>query len=62
MSYINNVTGYRPDILASRSVVNRNWAVIEPDGIVKNVIPGFENCDITILASPRMAPRSPTIS
>ena len=54
MSYINNVTGYRPDILKSRSVVNRNWAVIEPDGIVKNVIPGFENCDITILASPRL--------
>lgn len=42
--------------------MNRNWAVIEPDGIVKNVIPGFENCDITILASLRMAPRSPTIS
>lgn len=55
MSYLNNVTGYRKDLLGNRSVVKKsNYAVIEPDGIVKNTIPGFENCDMTILASPRL--------
>ena len=55
MGYINNVTGYREDILSNRSVIERgNFALIEPDGLVKNVIPGFENCAVTILASPNM--------
>lgn len=54
MGYRNNQTGYREDILTNRSEVKRNWAVIEPDGCVKNVIPGFENCDITILGSPKL--------
>lgn len=54
MSYINDNTGYRADILQNRSQVRRNWALIEPDGIVKNTIPGFENCDITILGSPKL--------
>ena len=55
MSYINNVTGYRKDILETRSEVHKGaWALIEPDGIVKNVIPGFVDCDTTILGSPRL--------
>jgi len=55
MSYINNVVGYRSDLLSNRSVVKKeNYALIEPDGLVKNVIPGFENCDITILSSPKL--------
>lgn len=55
MSYINDVTGYRNDILSNRSIVKRgNFALIEPDGIVKNAIPGFEKCAVTILASPQM--------
>lgn len=54
MSYLNNVTGTRKDILSNRSIVRENWALIEPDGVVKNVIPGFEGCDVTILASPRL--------
>lgn len=54
MGYRNDNTGYRDDILQNRSVVKRNWAVIEPDGCVKNVIPGFENCDVTILGSPKL--------
>jgi len=55
MSYLNNVTGYRKDLLMNRSVVKRaNYAVIEPDGIVKNTVPGFEGCDVTILASPKL--------
>lgn len=55
MSYLNEVTGYRKDILSNRSVVKHgNFALIEPDGIVKNVIPGFENCAVTILSSPKL--------
>lgn len=55
MSYLNQVTGYRDDLLGSRSIVKRgNYAVIEPDGIVKNTVPGFEKCAVTILASPKL--------
>lgn len=55
MSYLNNVTGCRQGLLENRSVIRRgNFAVIEPDGLVKNVIPGFENCETTILASPKL--------
>ncbi|HCQ88914.1 MAG TPA: (S)-ureidoglycine aminohydrolase, partial [Clostridium sp.] len=55
MSYLNKVTGYREDILTNRSIVKRgNFALIEPDGIVKNVIPNFENCEVTILSSPKL--------
>ena len=55
MSYLNGATGYRKDLLATRSIIKKgNYAVIEPDGIVKNTIPGFTGCEITILASPKM--------
>lgn len=55
MSYLNNVTGSRESLLSNRSVVRReNFVIIEPDGIVKNAIPGYENCDTTILGSPEM--------
>lgn len=55
MSYLNGQVGYREDLLTTRSVIKReNWVLIEPDGIVKNSIPGYENCDVTILASPSM--------
>ncbi|WP_313183205.1 (S)-ureidoglycine aminohydrolase [Lacrimispora sp.] len=55
MSYLNHITGYREDILSSRSIVKRgNFALIEPDGLVKNVVPGFEQCAVTILASPKL--------
>ena len=55
MGYINNVTGYRQTLLANRSVIEiGKYALLECDGLVKNVIPGFENCDVTILASPRL--------
>ena len=55
MGYINNNTGYPKDLLASRAVIKRqNFALIPPDGLVKNIIPGFENCDITILATPKL--------
>ena len=55
MSYLNNVTGYREDILINRSIIKKgNFALIEPDGLVKNTIPGFENCAVTILSSPKI--------
>lgn len=55
MGYLNGVTGYRDDLLSNRSVTKKGkYALIEPDGLVKNVIPGFENCDMTILSSPKL--------
>lgn len=55
MGYLNNVLGYRDDLLASRSIVRHgNYALLTPDGLVKNVIPGFEHCDVTILSTPKL--------
>lgn len=55
MGYLNNNTGYISDLLASRSIIKRgNYALITPDGLVKNIIPGFENCDTTILSTPKL--------
>lgn len=55
MGYLNNVVGYRNDILLNRSIIKKDYfALIEPDGLVKNNIPGFENCAVTILASPKL--------
>lgn len=50
MRYINNNTGYPKDPLASWAIIKRhNYALIPLDGLVKNIISGFKNCDITIL-------------
>lgn len=55
MSYLNQVTGYRNDLLRNRSVVKKDlYTLLEPDGLVKNVIPGFEDCEMTILSSPKL--------
>ncbi|MGF1685062.1 (S)-ureidoglycine aminohydrolase [Photobacterium minamisatsumaniensis] len=55
MGYLNDNTGYIADLLSNRSVIKKdNFAILEPDGLVKNIIPGFENCDVTILASPKL--------
>lgn len=55
MGYLNDQIGYRDDILINRSVIKKNnFALIEPDGLVENVIPGFENCSVTILSSPKI--------
>lgn len=55
MGYLNNVTGYREDLLATRSVVRHgNYALLTPDGLVKNIIPGFDICDVTILSTPKL--------
>ncbi|MCQ4179827.1 (S)-ureidoglycine aminohydrolase, partial [Klebsiella pneumoniae] len=48
MGYLNNVVGYRDDLLASRSIVRHgNYVLLTPDGLVKNIIPDFANCDVT---------------
>ncbi len=55
MSYLNGVMGYRDGILKNRSIIKKNnYALIEPDGLVKSAILGFENCDVTILSSPKI--------
>lgn len=55
MGYLNNNIGYTKDLLMSRAIIKRdNYAIIPPDGLVRNVIPGFDNCDITILATPKL--------
>jgi len=55
MGFRNNATGYPGDILETRAIIKKNnYAVIPPGGLVKNQIPGFENCEITILASPKL--------
>ena len=46
MSYLNHRIGHREALLETRSVVKKeNYVVLEVDGLVKNAIPGYENCD-----------------
>ncbi|PXV93820.1 (S)-ureidoglycine aminohydrolase [Lachnotalea glycerini] len=55
MGYMNNQIGYREGLLETRSIVKKgNYVLLEPDGLVKNSIPGYENCIITIMSSPAM--------
>ncbi|HWR45665.1 (S)-ureidoglycine aminohydrolase [Sporomusa sp.] len=47
--------GYPKDLLISRAVVKHgSYAIVPPEGLVNNVIPGFEDCKVSILASPKM--------
>ncbi len=47
--------GYPKGPLSSRSIIKKsNYALIAPEGLVKSNIFGFENCEISILASPRL--------
>ncbi|MFR6532655.1 MAG: (S)-ureidoglycine aminohydrolase, partial [Staphylococcus simulans] len=58
MGYLNHNQGYREGLLETRAVIKKdNYAVIVPDGLVNNVVPGFEDCDVTILGSPRLGAR-----
>ena len=55
MGFRNHNTGFPEDILASRAVIKKGeYALLTPDGMVNNVIPGFQNCDTTILSSPKI--------
>ncbi|WP_407855236.1 (S)-ureidoglycine aminohydrolase [Enterococcus hailinensis] len=52
MGYKNKNTGYIEGLLSSRAIIKKdNYAVLPHDGLVNNVIPGFENCDCSILGS-----------
>lgn len=47
--------GYPEGILKNRSIIKKgSYAVITPEGRVKNVVPGFELCEMTILGSPKL--------
>ncbi|CAM4048341.1 (S)-ureidoglycine aminohydrolase [Saccharibacillus endophyticus] len=55
MGYKNNNVGYLDGILTSRAVVKKNnYAILPHDGLVNNVVPGFEHTRISILGSPRL--------
>ena len=62
MSYLNGQEGYREQLLSTRSVVKKdNFVLLEVDGLVENRIPGYENCAVSIQASPEMGASSPII-
>ncbi|WP_338432856.1 (S)-ureidoglycine aminohydrolase [Clostridium tyrobutyricum] len=47
--------GYPNDVLSTRAILKKGvFAVIPPDGLVNNVIPGIEGCKVSIIASPKM--------
>ena len=47
--------GYPKDVLSTRAVVKHGcYAVIPPEGLVNNQIPGLEGCRVSIVASPKM--------
>lgn len=47
--------GYRTDLLSSRAIIKHgSFALIPPEGLVNNVIPHFEKCIISIVASPKL--------
>ena len=55
MGYKNHKTGYRDGLLTSDAKIKLGyWALLKHDGLVKNSIPGFENCNISILGTPRL--------
>lgn len=55
MGYKNNRTGYRDGLLTSDAIIQKgDFALIKHDGLVRNSIPGFENCNISILGTPRL--------
>lgn len=46
---------YPQDLLSSRAVIEPGkFAIIPPEGRVHNVVPGFENCTMSILGSPKL--------
>lgn len=55
MGYKNERIGYQTELLNSRAVIKKNnYAIIPHDGLVKNSVPGFENCDLSILGTPKL--------
>lgn len=55
MGYRDNREGFPEGILSSRAIIQKgNFALIPTAGLVKNRVPGFEGCEMTILASPKL--------
>lgn len=55
MGFRNGRIGHPNDLLQTRAIVKKdNYALIVPDGLVKNQIPGFAACEITILSTPKL--------
>lgn len=55
MGYLNGNTGYRENLLETRSIVKKdNYVVLTQDGLVNNSVPGYENCQVSILGTPAM--------
>ena len=47
--------GYPKDLLSTRAVISPGkFAIIPPEGLVNNVLPGFVNCKASILVSPKI--------
>ena len=50
--------GYPNDLLSTRAILKHGrYALIPPEGRVKNVIPNLTNCNVSIIASPELGPR-----
>lgn len=55
MSYRDGIMGYRDNLLESRAVIKKGqYALLPQEGLVNNVIPGFENCELSILSTPKI--------
>ncbi|MDO5026327.1 MAG: (S)-ureidoglycine aminohydrolase [Tissierellia bacterium] len=55
MGYLNNNTGYPEGLLEARCVVKKeNYLLLPQDGLVNNSVPGYENCQVSILSSPEL--------
>lgn len=47
--------GYPKDVLSSRAIIKHgSYAIVPPEGLVNNVVPYFEKCKISIVASPKL--------
>lgn len=47
--------GYPTDLLSNRAIIQPGkFALIPPTGLVNNIIPGFEECTMSILSSPKL--------
>jgi (S)-ureidoglycine aminohydrolase len=46
--------GYPTDLLRSRAVVRRNYALLDPAGLCHSTLPDFPDCTVNVLASPAL--------
>jgi (S)-ureidoglycine aminohydrolase len=55
MGYLNNAGWLSRRFTGQPFHRHGNYALLTPDGLVKNIIPGFTNCDVTILSTPKLS-------